>query len=876
MKTISNTIKIIWLSSLFALTCPVMGQVGQTPKLDLEALSGWSTLESVSISDKGNWMSYTLTYESGNDTLFVKNVHSQKTIAFPAAGNGRFRGEEQFSCKDQSGTFKLLNLKTSRIEKLENVQEYDFIANGKWIVLIRTIENKQQLEIRDTSLKLLKAIADVNHYSLNPLKKALVYQQKQESNNKVIYMALEEDFREYAVMQSQTENFQNFVWHSSGASLVFVNSITKDSEAIITKLIYYNFKTKTTKVFDVEEAPDWPKDMIITSSIAETLDIVEDEGYVFFNVKKKMEQKAPSKEKEIEIWNTADKDLYEYRKRYGNTASQNRLALWDLQNNTFKIVGSEEIPGVMLLPNQKKGILMANNLYKPQPKYTPDADYYLVDVLSAEKTLLIEKGEGDWSNIEFSPSGKYIMYFKQDHWWLYDVASKTHRNLTKDIATLFMDEDNDKPEVSQPYGIAAWTNDEKSVLVYDKYDVWQISLIDNSSKKLTDGREQDIIFRFDKQSLEKTSVAFSKPILTVNLEEELILHGIINDFSKSGYFVFRKGKGVQPLVFENRKITQFKRAKEGKNYLFVQEKYNEPPSVVLGNQKTGNVKVVFKSNPQHEKYRWGKSELIEYTTAKGQKLKGILFYPFDYDPNKQYPMVVHIYQRQLGSLHTYMNPSLHNSAGFNKTNFTSQGYFVHYPDIVYQIGSPGFSAVDCVEAATKAAIAKAPINAEKIGLIGHSFGGYQTNFIITQTDMFKTAVSGCGVSNTISFYLSVGWSYAKGGAWRFEEDQLRMKSSLFENREGYHKNSPIEYAEKITTPLLSWTGGSDTQVDAVQSFDWYSALRRLKKENVLLVYPNEGHVLVNENYQKDLSIKEIQWFDYYLKDGKQQPWMIPQ
>ncbi|MGX7666076.1 prolyl oligopeptidase family serine peptidase [Flavobacterium pedocola] len=873
-----KTIKAIWVGCiLFATACPVMGQVGQTPQLDIANDSLWSTLERHDLSDKGNWVSYAITYESGNDTLFVKNTNSLNPIAFAKGNNGLFTNEEQFACITDGNTFELLDLKTNQIQKIEDVSEYQYLNNGKQLLFVRNLNANTALEIRDKDLRVLKIITAVNKFAVNPGKTAIVYQTNVAGSSVVNCLSLENGLRTVKVTESETDSFQNFVWHKDGKAFAFVNQLKGPDESYSAKLFYYDISAKKQYSFELEKAKNWPKDMLIQSVITEALRISDDRTAVFFTVKKKRNEKELTDNKDVQIWNAADKDLFEFRKRYGDRASQNRLAVWYPQRSTFEIIGNEKQPSAMLLPNQKKAILMDPDAYKPQSKYTPDADYYLLDIPTGKKTSFIKEGFGDYRNIEFSPKGSYVLYAKDGIWWLYHVAGKTHYNLSKNTAANFFDQDIDTPEVAQPYGIAAWTKDEKELLLYDKHDIWQFTLGKNIVKRITKGRENNVIFRINKQSMESAnSLSFSKPIITVNPDNEILLDAVIPDFSMSGYYSYQKDKGLKPIVFEDCKVSDVLKAEEQDVFLHVQQKYNQPPILKVIDKEQEQFKTIFESNKQYEEYNWGKSEIIEYKNAKGETLKGILFYPFDYKPEKQYPMVVHIYEKQLSALHTFENPSWHNSDGFNKSNFTSQGYFVLFPSIVYEIGNPGLSAVDCVVAATKQAIKNVPVDPKKIGLIGHSFGGYETNFIIAQTDIFAAAISGAGIMDFTSCYLSVGWSYAKDDTWRFENYQMRMGKTFFEDKEGYLNNSPIQHAEKVKTPLLSWTGNSDTQVNSFQSFEWYTALRRLRKKHVMLVYPNENHAIVNENYQKDLTVKIMQWFDHYLKDGKEQDWMAPQ
>lgn len=113
----------------------------------------------------------------------------------------------------------------------------------------------------------------------------------------------------------------------------------------------------------------------------------------------------------------------------------------------------------------------------------------------------------------------------------------------------------------------------------------------------------------------------------------------------------------------------------------------------------------------------------------------------------------------------------------------------------------------------------------------------------------------------------------KPDIWRFESQQFRMGKSLFDDRDGYRKNSPIEHVEKIRTPLLSWTGDSDLEVKLDQSVEFFLALRRLEKKHIMLVYPKEGHTLRDHRNQKDLSVRLTQWFAYFLKNEPPAPWI---
>jgi dipeptidyl aminopeptidase/acylaminoacyl peptidase len=236
-------------------------------------------------------------------------------------------------------------------------------------------------------------------------------------------------------------------------------------------------------------------------------------------------------------------------------------------------------------------------------------------------------------------------------------------------------------------------------------------------------------------------------------------------------------------------------------------------------------------------------------------------------------MVVFIYETFSKYLHEYFNPSLHNGIGFNIANLTTDGYAVLLPDISFEKGNVAISAFDCVTAATKKVIEMGVADAKRIGLTGQSFGGYETNFIITKTDLFATAISGGAVSDNLQHYFTINTNdYAIDG-WRYENQQYRMGFSFYDNQEAYYSNSPLFNASKISTPLLTWAGKIDENVQPRQAETFYAALRRLNKEHVMLVYDTDGHVFRNPKNQVDLLRKMNEWFGHYLKGEPKQQWM---
>jgi len=205
--------------------------------------------------------------------------------------------------------------------------------------------------------------------------------------------------------------------------------------------------------------------------------------------------------------------------------------------------------------------------------------------------------------------------------------------------------------------------------------------------------------------------------------------------------------------------------------------------------------------------------------------------------------------------------------------YTSNGYAVLMPDIVYKVNDPGMSAVWCVIPAIEAAIKTGVVDRNNIAIHGHSWGGYQTAFLITQSDIFKAAVAGAPLTNMISMYSSIYWNSGSANQPIFESSQGRFEGGYWENIEAYTRNSPVYFAAKVKTPLLLLHNDKDGAVDWNQGIEYFNTLRRLKKPVVMLQYKGENHGLRIPANREDYTIRMRQFFDHYLKGEPAPDWL---
>lgn len=337
-----------------------------------------------------------------------------------------------------------------------------------------------------------------------------------------------------------------------------------------------------------------------------------------------------------------------------------------------------------------------------------------------------------------------------------------------------------------------------------------------------------------------------------------------------GIYKNRKFQLLFPAVPEF--LTPLASFPEQKSYLYLKQNYNVPPVMIIN--KDQKERVIYRSNPQDKAVSKMRMEKITYTNSKGVGLQGLLYYPVNYDASKKYPMVVGIYEEMHNFGNRYLKDgfSSYKVEGISFRYYLERGYFIYLPDIVYDARGTGRSALDCVESSVAALNDHTNIDFARLGLVGHSHGGYETNFIATQSSLFAAFVGGAGNSDLVRSYHSFNYNFTRPFYWQFEEQQYRMFKSFAEDKKLYIDNSPVYHAEKVTGPILLWTGTNDQNIYWEQTMEYYLALRRNSKKVIALFYDKEDHGFINKANRDDLFVKISDWFDYHLK-GIKKDWI---
>ncbi|WP_163408105.1 alpha/beta hydrolase family protein [Flavobacterium ajazii] len=844
-------------------TCSASGQGLIKKNISNADYKLWSTMELKDISENGQWYTYSLSYEQGADTLFVKSSKANKNYAFSGTLKGTFLKEKWFCSRNDQNELSLLNLVSGKIEKIKNADNYLFTSDQKYLIIFLRTDNKTKIIIKTLDGSAAYEIENVKGYAYNPKSNQLIYSKSASSGCRVCILTLNEKFSESKIIESGNYNYTNFVWQPNAASAVFIRS-KRVADSDIKELVCYKTNTQKIFVFEPDSTFNFDEKYRIKQETVTDLIISEDGKRVFFKIETLNQKLKQAEKKIVQVWNADDKYLEPAEREKDGSIKMPKIAVWQPEKNDFRILTDTVFSKIMLAGSENFAVLWNPVANEPQPYLHSARDYKTINLDNGVQQLFLKDFNYRVNNISLSPAGKYITYFKNNHWWIYDIQKNIHTNLTADLDESFSVEDLDRGEGSFPYGNPAWTPGDQSILLYDQYDVWEITAENLKAEKLTHGRQEKVTYRFKTTSIEQKQKNNFDGVSSgiINLGKSIIMES--KNGNTTGLWWYKKNNLLRSIVLSENKISDPVLASGSESVVYKEESFETPPELFLRDKKEKKVRTLYQSNSHFKNFNSGTSSVIHYRNSNGNSIKGALFYPANYSSEKLYPMIVHVYEKQSETVHDYINPSLYSGNGFNVSHYTNNGYFVLLPDIVYEFGNPGNSAVDCVVAATKKALEIAPVDPKRIGLIGHSFGGYEADYIITQTDIFSAAVAGAAITDLISGYLYVSWNFNRPNFFQYEYGQLRMNGSIFKNFLGYLANSPVYYADRVTTPLLSWAGEADRHVHYYQTLEFYLALRRLGKKHVMLLYPDQQHVLSDKEQQKHLTEYVMRWFDHYL------------
>jgi dipeptidyl aminopeptidase/acylaminoacyl peptidase len=583
---------------------------------------------------------------------------------------------------------------------------------------------------------------------------------------------------------------------------------------------------------------------------------------------------------QVDLWNYHDAELQPMQQvRAQQTRQRNYRAVVQLADRRLIPLASPDLPTVNPGTDPIRAIGTSDVPYEQEISW--DATYQdvvVVDQRTGSRKKILEHFKGPAT---LSPGGGYVLYFDEPtgQWVTYRVADGTRTVLTDRLPVKFFQENHDTPDLPGAYGMAGWTEGDRSVLLYDEFDIWDVHPDGTGARMVTggEGRKQHLVFRYRPLDSEDApagrggraggasqAISATKPLLLATTNETTRASGF--------YRVGLAGTTApEKVMMVDKQVGVPTKAKDADVVVFTEQRFDEFPDLWVSDSTFSTPKKVSNANPQQADYVWGKSEKMEYTNADGKKLNAILIKPENFDPSKKYPLMIYIYEELSDGVHAYHAPAP--GTNMNITRYVSNGYVVLEPDIVYGTGHPGPDAMKCVLPAIHAVTEQGYIDEKRIGIQGHSWGGYQIAYMVSHTEVFAAVEAGAAVADMISAYGGIRWGTGMVREFQYEKTQSRIGSTPWDDPLDFIENSPIFAVKNVHTPYLTIANDADDAVPWYQGIEFFTALRRLGKEAYMFSFNGQPHGLRDRDDMKYWTVHMDEFFDHYLLGKPKPEWM---
>jgi len=910
MKAQLSLLSIALVASLGSATANAKDALQFKDVFDFKAAKG------TQLSEDGKTLTFSAAPYRGDATGQVYNLTNNKLIAEVPRGTKptinkaanwvvftqvpTLLEKETTKKKDKlKNNLVLVNTLSGEQQQFDDVKDYKLSDDGNWLAYrlhekadkeddSSGADSDKTSEIKpdkkDTAFDLVvvnlnnktsHTISQVFSYAISSDASQLLASQidSDGTDNQVTLLTLNNDFTSSVLIDEPGIVVNQIAWHPNQniAAFTLGNYVNDDMRRRDYQLTLYK-NEKLTQITSANKA--W--------QIGKTanLEWSEDGERLYFESRPKLAAKIKAKEysdeaslydydtirdqKGLNVWHNNDAEIKPREEQQWNKANKNRhyQSVYFLSSNKSVQLSTPEVPEVAL--NTKRDVLLgySNQAYLERIMYGGFfADYYAVDVKTGAQKSIIK----DYPfRPSLSPNGEFAAYFNDSQVQLKDLGNNKVSTLTKAIKATFADDKHDYPSAQPGYGFAGWLSDSSQVLVYSKYDIWAFDVTTQQATRLTNGKQNNTQYRVIK--LDKEQVGFTKGqtllVSATNLKDKQTEIAKLN----------LADNVITKVLTGNKRFDVIKKAKHANKYLFTEQTYQQFPDIYQTDFSFNKPQKITNLNPQVNNFTWGQEpELIDYKGFDGEDLQGVLIKPAGYKKGDKVPVVVYFYRYMSQRMYDFPKMELNHRPNFPM--FTSNGYAIFLPDIRFEIGHPGKSSTQTMINATQKLIDLGIADPDKIGLQGHSWAGYQSAFMITETDMFKAVVSGAPVSNMTSAYSGIRLKSGLARQFQYETGQSRIGKNLFEAPELYIENSPVFFADKVNTPILIMFGDKDDAVPWHEGVQYYLALRRAGKDATFLQYEGEPHHLKKFPNQVDFSIRMMQYFDHYLKGKPAAKWM---
>ena len=895
--------------SILCLSVLFMPLVNAQKVLDHSDFDRWKTITATQVSRDGRWVVYQIKPGEGDPVVVVRNTETglDRTLergAAPQLNTGgthlvyriqpaldstrAMRRRKVDADKLPKDTLAIVTLASGAIEKIARIQDFKIPEEwDNWLAYQANPDTSSKAKPRKKDQPLPLTLRHLPTGTSVVLEEVQAFEFSKKQPGLIAASAGKDstiapgiyrfDFtqQQFRPLFRRKGQYKQLAVAENGGQFAFLADLDTTKNQIRTFNLYYgNITADTAQLLTASNVKQLPKDWQISAN--GPVRFSSNGGRLYFGTAPApMLPDTSILEDEVanlEVWSYTDPRMYTQQKvLLDREKKRSYQAMLNLSTKQALSLGNDTIPDVQIGDEGNSRYALGSNdaPYLVQTSWEGGPacrDLYIIDIQTGSKTLFAKSVCGSPA---ISPGGKYAYWFNspQSKWEVLSLEDRKLYHPSGNLKVAFYDELNDVPDYPNAYGIGGWLPNDQALLAYDRYDIWKLDPKGMSAPvNLTNGRPQQITYRYINLDREERFVPVDQPILLHLFDDKDKGSGYARlDLKNNSLKTIEKG----PYLVEERVV----KAKNAATYVFSRENFQLFPDLLLA--KSGDftsAQRISDANPQQKEYAWGSIELVEWTSLDGQKLQGLLAKPAGFDPSRQYPMIVNFYERSSEGLHRYRGPEA-NRSQINYSFYTSRGYLVFNPDIPYRIGYPGESAYNAVVSGTTALIDKGFVDRSRIGIQGHSWGGYQIAHILTKTNMFRCAESGAPVVNMISAYGGIRWETGLVRQFQYEKTQSRIGGPIWEYPLRYLEISPVFSLDKIETPVLILANDADGAVPWYQGIEFFTGMRRLGKPAWMLNYNGEPHWPLKYANRKDFQRRMQQFFDHFLKDAPMPSWM---
>ncbi len=856
----------------------------------------WESPGPASLSPNGRWLAYGVTRVNEENDLRFRPLDRDTAFVVPNGTGAVFSADSRWVAyligvspatrerlerekKPIRTALGIRELATGRTDSVADIASFRFSADGRFIAMRRYPgEGKRVAELLVQSLATgarmtFGSVGDFAWTDRRPVLALTIETEGGTGNAVQVYDAMTQVVR---VVESSGAIYRGLAWRKKSEDLAVLRTVSdkgfRDTTHTLQAWMNAASANPVRREMDPASAPGFTAGMRVAE--ARRPEWTNDGSTIFFGLRPR--DAAPDsaanrgrsggpapKVSDVQVWHSTDVRIMPMQKvQESQDLQRTLLAAWQVADGKVVQVARDILETTRVLPDGKHATEVDRSAYAWGTMFgRPYQDIWLVDVRTGQRTKALEKVRYFYGP---SPSGKKLAWYDGTNYWSYDIATGARTNLSAVAKTSWADVDWDTPgDMVPPEGNAGWTKDERAFLVYDTYDVWGLAADGSAATRLTSGTSDGVVHRIVRIGATDEGVDLTAPVY-------LSLSGRLT--KKAGFARLTSGKTLERLVYDDARITRLMKADSTDVLAFTRERFNDAPDWYVGGPLLRDPRQVTAFNAFQANYGWGKSELVDFTSATERPLQAALYYPANYDPSKKYPMIVYTYELLSQNVHQYPVPS--ERSYYNTAVWTANGYFVLQPDIVFRGRDPGVSVLDAVVPAVKAIIARGLVDSARVGHVGHSWGGYEATFLPTRTHIFAATVAGAPITNFLSFAGAIHWTPGIAEFDHWETGQARMDVPYWEDLDAYLRNSPAAKVNELRTPILMEVGDADGTVDWHQGIEFYNFARRAgRKDFVLLVYPGEDHGLRKKENQIDYHRRILEWFGHYLKGEPAPKWM---